>query len=167
MPCGLSSRTFSRNQCWRLLLVIVVLPPLIATPIQYGYSDNLPLSGESRVNSCISAATLSDFKAGLEGLAATVTGRTEVPPEFIQRYFAECTLEGAQELLTKSGFDAEELNPSSNNSEMKKGTRRLILAEKTVRPLSLHAASLNCRFILRIGQSGTLAIQGFFYFDAP
>jgi hypothetical protein len=76
-------------------------------------------------------------------------------------------LEGAQELLIKSGFDAGELDPASNNSEMKKGTRRLVLAEKNIRPFSLRAASLNCRFILRISQSGTLAIQGFFYFDAP
>lgn len=144
----------------------VLLALLIFTQTKYAYSDN-PASGVSKVNSCVTDATLSDFKASLERFSAKVTGRTEIPDEFIRQYFAECTLEGAQELLVKSGFDAGELDPASNNSEMKKGTRRLVLAEKNIRPFSLRAASLNCRFILRISQSGVLAIQGFFYFDAP
>jgi hypothetical protein len=150
---------------WRTRFA-VLLALLVTTQIKHAYS-NSTTPGVSKVNSCVSATTLSDFKVGLENLAATVTGRTELQPEFIQRHFAECTLEGAQELLTKSGFNAEELDPASNNSEMKKGTRRLVLAEKNIRPFSLRAASLNCRFILRINQSSTLAIQGFFYFDAP
>jgi hypothetical protein len=157
----------SLNQYSRLLSVISLLLPLIAAQIQYGFSDTPLASGVTKVNGCISAATLSNFKADLESLAATVTGRTEIQPEFIQRHFAECTLEGAQELLTKSGFDTGELDPASNNSEVKRGTRRLVLAEKTLRPFSLRAASLNCRFILRTSQSNTTNIQGFFYFDAP
>jgi hypothetical protein len=160
-------KTSTRNQHSRLCFVVSLLPLLIAAQIQHGYSDNSLTPGVVKVNSCISAAALSDFKASLESLAATVTGRTEIQPEFIQRYFAECTLEDAQLLFTKSGFNTEELDPASNNSEKKKGTRRLVLAEKNIRPFSLRAASLNCRFILRISQSGTLAIQGFFYFDAP
>lgn len=138
----------------------------MVTQTQYAYSEKLA-SGVGKVNSCVTDATLSDFKAKLEKLATTVTGRTEIPDEFMRQYFAECTLEGAQELLVKSGFNTEEFDPASNNSEMKKGTRRLVLAEKNIRPFSLRAASLNCRFILRINQTGTLAIQGFFYFDAP
>jgi hypothetical protein len=158
---------FGRGQYSRLYFVISLLPSLIAAQIQYGYSDTPIATGVNKVNGCISAATLSDFKADLGSLAATVTGRTEIQPEFIQRHFAECTLEDAQELLNKSGFDTGELDPASNNSEMKKGTRRLVLAEKNIRPFSLRAASLNCRFILRISQSNTLDVQGFFYFDAP
>jgi hypothetical protein len=161
------SGTFTCRKHSRVYFVLLLLPPLIVAQLQCGYSDNPLTSGVNRVNSCISAATLSDFKADIESLAATITGRTEIQPEFIQRYFSECSLEGAQDLLTKSGFDAGELDPASNNSEMKKGTRRLVLAEKNIRPFNFRDASLNCRFILRISQSNALTVQGFFYFDAP
>jgi hypothetical protein len=143
-----------------------LLAILIVAQIQYAYSVT-PASDAGKVNNCVTDATLSNLKAGLERFAKTVTGRTEIPDEFLRQYFAECTLEGAQALLVKSGFDAGELDPRSNNSETKKGTRRLVLAEKNIRPFSLRAASLNSRFILRIDQSGALNIQGFFYFDAP
>jgi hypothetical protein len=106
-----------------------VLAILIVAQIQYAHSD-APASDASKVNNCVTDATLSNFKAGLEGFAKTVTGRTEIPDEFIRQYFAECAFEGAQALLVKSGFDTGELDPRSNNSEIKKGTRRLVLAEK-------------------------------------
>jgi hypothetical protein len=143
-----------------------LLAILMVAQIQYAYSD-APASDVGKVNNCVTDATLSNFKADLDGFAKTVTGRTKVPDEIIRQYFAECTLEGAQALLVKSGFDAEELDPRSNNSETKKGTRRLVLAEKNIRPFSLLAGSLSSRFILRIDQSDALNIQGFFYFDAP
>jgi hypothetical protein len=118
-----------------------------------------PQPGGSNVNNCRTSA--SDFEAGIKQLSEGVMERTKIPAEFFDRYFAGCSLEAAHELLSRSGYNPGELDPKSNNSERKKGTRRLVVAEKNIRSLSLHP-SLNCRIILRIDQADELRVEGFF-----
>jgi len=99
-------------------------------------------------------------------LSETVRERTEIQSAVLQQYFAGCSLDAARELLLDSGFEAGETDPRSNNNERKRGTRRLVVAEKNLRPFGFHG-SLNCRIILRIEQSNELSTQGFFYLDGP
>src|SRR6185295_10486795 len=53
------------------------------------YAIEIMAPGTSTENIC--SASNSDFEADLKQLADTVTKRTDVPPEFLQRYFAGCT----------------------------------------------------------------------------
>lgn len=92
----------------------------------------------------------SDFGVSLKRLAGTVTQRTDIPPEFLQRYFAGCTIETIESFLAKNGFAAGDSALAFGDKEA--GITRTVLAEKTMQLFGLFV-SLNCRIILKINRS--------------
>lgn len=106
----------------------------------------------------------SDLEAGLKQLAETVTQRTEIPSEFLQKYFAGCTIAKAGEFLSKSGFAIGDSAPAFGDKEA--GITRTVLGEKMMQRFG-QLVSLNCRIILQINSSNALNVRGFFYFDGP
>jgi hypothetical protein len=147
----------------RSRFVVALLTLLITTQTQHAYSDN-PAPGTSTVNTC--NPSNSDFEAGLKQLAETVTDRTDIPPDFLQKYFTGCTIEKAREFLNKSGFRAGKPEPEFDDSEPKKVIPRTIVAGKTMRSFD-QLVSLNCRIVLENDASNGLSVFGFFYFDGP
>jgi hypothetical protein len=137
---------------------------LALTEIPRAYSIDVSAPGSSNMNNC--NASISDFEAGLRRLAETVTEKTEISPEFLQKYFVGCTREKAREFLNKSGFRAGEPEPESDHSEPSKVIPRSIVAGKTMRSVD-QLVSLNCRIILENDASNGLRVFGFFYFDGP
>ncbi len=144
----------------RLSLVSV----LVLTQTPTAYSIEVSTAGVSTVNNC--SASNSDFEAGLKQLAETVTDRTDIPSEFLQRYFAGCTIEKAREFLNKSGFRAGKSEPEFDDSEPKKVIPRTIVAGRTMQSFD-RLVSLNCRVVLKNDASNGLSVFGFFYFDGP
>jgi hypothetical protein len=144
----------------RLSLVSV----LVLTQTPAAYSIEVSKAGVSTVNNC--NASSSDFEADLKRLADTVTDRTDIPTEFLQKYFTGCTIEKAREFLNKSGFQAGKPKPEFDDSEPKKVIPRTIVAGKTMRSFE-HLVSLNCRIVLENNASNGLSVFGFFYFDGP
>jgi hypothetical protein len=108
------------------------------------------------MNNC--SASNSDFEAGLKQLAETVMQRTEIPSEFLQRYFAGCTIEKAGEFLAKSGFATGDSPPAFGDKEA--GIIQKILGEKIMQESGL--VSLNCRIVLRNYASNGLSILASF-----
>jgi hypothetical protein len=142
-----------------LLISILVLTQ---TPPAYSIEASAP--GTSNVSNC--SASNSDFGADLKRLSDTIEESADIPPEFLKKYFAGCTIEKARELLNKSGFRAGEPEPEFDDSEPKKVIPRTIVAGKTMR-LFDKLVSLNCRIILENDASNGLSVVGFFYFDGP
>src|SRR5206468_3959824 len=106
----------------------------------------------------------SEFEADLKRLAETVTDRTEIPPEFLLKYFAGCTIEAGAEFLARSGFDTGASAPAFGDKEA--GITRKMLGEKMMQRFG-PLVSLNCRIVLRNYASNELRVFGFFYFDGP
>jgi hypothetical protein len=117
--------------------------------------------GTGNVNNC--NGSNSDFEADLKRLTETITERKDIPSEFLQRYFADCTIEKTGEFLAKSAFDTGDSDPAFDHKE--RGITRTILAEKTVQLFGM--VSLNCRIVLQDYNSNTSRAYGFFYFDGP
>jgi hypothetical protein len=144
---------------WHVALSLISV--LALTQMPPAYSTEVSGPGTSDVNNC--SALNSDFETGLKQLAETVTERTEIPSEFLQRYFARCTIERAEEFLAKNRFDTGESAPAFG--DRKAGITRTVLAEKIMKQSGL--VSLNCRIILDDKASSGLDVHGFFYFDGP
>ena len=142
----------------RLSLISV----LVLTQPPTAYSIEVSRAGVSTVNDC--NASNSDFEAGLKQLAETVTDRTDIPPEFLQRYFAGCTIEKIQEFLAKTGFVTGDSAPAFGDREA--GITRAVIAARMMKDLG-QLVSLNCRIILQTKSSNALDVYGFFYFDGP
>jgi hypothetical protein len=141
----------------RLSLISV----LALTQMPRAYSIEVSPPGPSNMNDC--NASNSDFETDLKRLADAVTERTDIPSEFLQRYFAGCTIEKAGEFLAKSGFSTGGSPPAFGDKEA--GVTRKILGEKIM--LESGLVSLNCRIVLRNYASNGLQVYGFFYFDGP
>ena len=135
---------------------------LVLTQMPTAYSVEVSAGGVSAVNKC--NAPNDDFEADLKRIAETVTDRTEISPEFVQRYFAGCTIEKIQEFLAKNRFVTGELAPAFGDREA--GITRTVIAAKMVQDLG-PLVSLNCRIILQTKSSNALDVHGFFYFDGP
>jgi hypothetical protein len=83
------------------------------------------------VNNC--NASKSDFEADLKRLSDTIEEPADIPSEFLQRYFAGCTIEKIQEFLTKNGFVTGDSAPAFGDKEA--GTTRTVLAERMMQDL--------------------------------
>jgi hypothetical protein len=142
----------------RLSLISV----LVLTQTPTAYSIEVSAAGVSTVNTC--NASNSDFEADLKRLSETLEEPAKIPSEFLQRYFAECTIEKIQEFLAKNGFVTGESAPAFGEREA--GITRTVLAEKMMQDLG-QLVSLNCRIILQTKSSNALDVHGFFYFDGP
>jgi hypothetical protein len=129
-----------------------------------GYPVGASASGSGNVNNC--NASNSDFGTNLKRLSDTIEESADIPPEFLQKYFAGCTIEKARELLNKSGFRAGEPKPEFDDGEPKKVIPRTLVVGKTMRQFD-NLVSLNCRIILENDASNGLSVFGFFYFDGP
>jgi hypothetical protein len=140
-------------------LSLISVLALTQTPPAYSIEASAP--GANSVSNC--SASNSDFEAGLKQLAETITERTEIPSELLQRYFAECTIEQIREFLAKNGFDTGDSPPAFGDREA--GITRTVLAEKIMQQSRL--VSLNCRIILDKKASNGLSVDGFLYFDGP
>jgi hypothetical protein len=137
---------------------------LVLTQTTRAYSIEVSAPGTSNVSNC--SASNSDFGADLKQLAETIKESADIPPEFLRRHFAGCTIENARELLVKNDFAADKLGPQFDAGEPEKVIPRRMMAEKTIRPIGRHG-SLNCRIILQTDPSNRVSGQGFFYFDGP
>lgn len=92
--------------------------------------------------------------------------------EDINQYFYDCTLNEAEILLAKSGFATERYQPDLIAYEKRRGTLRLVLAEKQLRAIVSDATgqvigSVNCRFTLRETPEMPLDVEGLIYGDTP
>lgn len=139
----------------------VLISVLVLTQSPPAYSIELSAPGTSNVNNC--SPSNSDFEADLKQLVETITMRTDIPSEFLQKHFAGCTIEKAGEFLTKSAFDTGDSAPAFGDKEA--GITRTILAEKTIQQFGM--VSLNCRIILQNYGPNARRVYGFFYFDGP
>jgi hypothetical protein len=144
--------------------LVLLLAVLCTAQTQRAYSQSAP--GVSGVNDCTTDFADSDLKAGLRKLAETVTEKTAIPAEFLDRHFAACTIENARKLLVKNGFAADELGPEFDDSKPEKVIPRTMMTEKTIRLIGQHG-SMNCRIIFQTDPSNRVSVQGFFYFDGP
>jgi hypothetical protein len=142
----------------RLSLVSV----LVLTQMPTAYSIDVSAGGVSAVNKC--NASNSDFEADLKRLPDTIEESTDIPAEFLQKYFAGCTTEKIQEFLAKNGFVTGESAPAFGDREA--GITRTVIAERMMQDLG-QLVSLNCRIILQTKSSNALDVNGFFYLDGP
>jgi hypothetical protein len=134
---------------------------LALTQTPSAYSIEVSPRETTTVNNC--SAPRSDFESDLKRLADAVKERTEIPSEFLERYFAGCTIEKIQEFLAKNRFDTGVSAPAAGDK--KAGIIRTVLAEKMMEQSGL--VSLNCRILLDDKASQGLHVHGFFYFDGP
>jgi hypothetical protein len=144
----------------RLSLIVV----LALTQTPRAYPIEASARGINKVNNC--DGSKSDFKADLKRLSDTIEQEQDIPKEFLQRHFSECTIENARELLVKNGFAAAKLGPEFEDGEPRKVIPRRMMTEKTIRPIGQYG-SLNCRIILQTDRSNRVSGEGFFYFDGP
>jgi hypothetical protein len=138
-----------------------LISALVLTQTSRVFSIEVSAPGTSNVNNC--NASNPDFETSLKQLADAVTERTDIPSEFLQKYFAGCTIEKAGEFLTRSGFATGDSPPAFGDKEA--GITRKILGEKIMQESG--PVSLNCRIVLRNYGSNVLHVYGFFYFDGP
>jgi hypothetical protein len=136
-----------------LILALLLTQTLPAYPIE------VSTPGVSACN-----ASTSDFEADLQRLSDTIKRHQDIPREFLQRYFAGCTIEKIQEFLAKNGFATGESAPAFGDREA--GITRTVLAERGMQ-LFGQLVSLNCRIILQTKSSNALDVHGFFYLDGP
>jgi hypothetical protein len=139
---------------------LIAILALTQAPPAYSIEPSAP--GASNVDNC--SPSNSDFGADLKRLAETVTDRTEIPPEFLQKYFAGCTIEAGAEFLARNGFDTGASGPAFGDKEA--GITRKMLGEKMMQRFG-PMVSLICRIVLRNYASNELSVDGFFYFDGP
>jgi hypothetical protein len=151
-----------RMQSYLVLLLAVLCP----AQAQRAYSDESSAPGVSSVNDCTTDSADSDLKAGLRKLAETVTEKTAIPAEFLERHFAGCTIENARKLLVKNGFAADKLGPEFDDGKPEKVIPRRMMTAKTIRLIGQHG-SLNCRIIFQTDPSNRVSVQRFFYLDGP
>jgi hypothetical protein len=135
---------------------------LALTQIPRAYSIEASARETSNVNNC--NASNSDFGADLKRLSDTIEEPADIPSEFLQRYFAGCTIEKIQEFLTKNGFVTGDSTPAFGDKEA--GITRTVLAERMMQDLG-QLVSLHCRIILQTKSSNALDVHGFFYVDGP
>lgn len=147
----------------RLSLISVLV--LTQSPSAYSIEISAPRTGN--LSNC--SASNSDFQAGLRQLAETLPERADLPSEFLQKYFAGCTIEKAREFINKSGFRAGKPEPEFDDSEPRKVILRTIVAEKTMRGFRMpgfnQLFSITCRIILENDASNGLSVDGFCYFE--
>jgi hypothetical protein len=141
---------------WPLISILV----LTQTPA--AYSIEVFAQGANTKDRC--STSNSGFEADLKQLADSTTKRTDIPSEFLQRYFAGCTIEQIQEFLAKNRFATGDSAPAFGDREA--GITRTVLAERGMQ-LFGQLVSLNCRIILHTKSSNALDVHGFFYFDGP
>jgi hypothetical protein len=141
---------------------VALISILVLTQTPAAYSIEVFAQGANTENRC--SASNSDFEAGLKRLAETVTDRAEIPPEFLQKYFAGCTIEAGAEFLARSGFDTGASASAFDDKEA--GITRKMLGEKMMQRFG-PLVSLICRIGLRNYASNELRVFGFFYFDGP
>jgi hypothetical protein len=137
-------------------LVLAQIPP--------AYPIDVFAQGASTQNNC--NACTSAFEADLKRLSDTIKRAQDIPKEFLERHFSECTIENARNLLVKNGFDAEELGPEFDASDPAKVIPRRMMTEKNIRQIGLYG-SLNCRIILQTNTLNRVKAEGFYYFDGP
>jgi hypothetical protein len=159
--CQLPTKAIARLVPYCAAALISVLALTQTLPV---YSTEVPAAGTSNVNNC--NASNSDFGADLKRLSDTIEESTDIPPEFLQKYLAGCTIEKARELLNKSGFRAGEPEPEFDDSEPRKVIPRTLVVGKTMRGFD-QLVSFNCRIVLKNDASNGLSVFGFFYFDGP
>jgi len=157
--CQLSTKAIARfAPCCAVALISV----LALTQTPPAYSIEVSAAGTSNVNNC--NASNSDFGADLKRLSDAIEEPADIPPEFLQKYFAGCTIEKIQEFLAKNGFATGESAPAFGERET--GITRTVLAERMMQDLG-QLVSLNCRIILQTKSSNALDVHGFFYLDGP
>jgi hypothetical protein len=141
---------------------VALISILVLTQTPAAYSIEASAQGANTENSC--SASNSGFEADLKQLAETIATRTDIPSEFIQKYFAGCTIEAGAEFLARSGFDTGASAPAFGDKEA--GITRKMLGEKMMQRFG-PLVSLICRIVLRNYASNELRVFGFFYFDGP
>ena len=114
------------------------------------------------MNNC--NASSSDFGSDLKRLSETLEEPAEIPSEFLQRHFSECTIENIQKFLAENGFVTGDSAPAFGEREA--GITRTVIAEKMMQDLG-QLVSLHCRIILQTKSSNALDVHGFFYLDGP
>jgi hypothetical protein len=144
----------------RLLLISVLV--LAQTPPAYPIEAST--KGVSTVNNC--DISKSDFRADFKRLSDSIKRGQDIPKEFLERHFSECTIENARKLLVRNGFAADELGPEFDDSEPAKVIPRTMMAAKGIRHIG-QLGSFNCRIILQTDTSKRVKAEGFFYFDGP
>lgn len=111
-------------------------------------------------------ASNDDFGADFKRLSDTIKRNQDIPEEFLERHFADCTIENARNLLVQNGFAAEELGPEFDENKPEKVLPRRMMAAKGIRRIG-PLGSFNCRIILQTDNSKRVKAEGFFYFDGP
>ena len=144
----------------RLSLISVA----VLTQTSSAYPIEVSTPGVSTVNNCDIAK--SDFKADFKRLSDSIKRMQDIPKEFLERHFSDCTIENARKLLVKNGFAADELGPEFDNNEPEKVIARRMMAAKGIRRIG-QLGSFNCRIILQTDTSKRVKAEGFFYFDGP
>jgi hypothetical protein len=140
---------------------IAILAPTQTLP---AYPAEVSAPGTSSMNSCNDSS--ADFEVALKRLADTVTERTEIPPDLLQRYLGGCTIETARDFLNRSGFDAGKPAPGLDDGASHKAIPGTIVTEKGMQ-LFGRLVSLNCRIVLKSDATDRLSFFGFLYFDGP
>jgi hypothetical protein len=140
----------------------VLISVLVLTQSPPAYPIELSAPGTSNVNNC--SPSNSDFGADLKRLSDTIEESADIPPEFLQKHFAGCTIEKIQEFLAKNGFATGDSAPALGDREA--GITRSVIAARMMKDLG-QLVSLNCRIILQTKSSNALDVHGFFYFDGP
>jgi hypothetical protein len=144
------------------VIALALILILVLTRILPAYPVEMSAPGVSNVNNC--NASNSDFGPDLKRLSDTIEESADIPSEFLQRYFARCTIEKIQEFLAKNGFVTGESAPAFGDREA--GITRTVIAERMMQDLG-QLVSLHCRIILQTKSSNALDVHGFFYADGP
>jgi hypothetical protein len=155
----MSAKAITRSAPYCAVALISIL---VLTQTPAAYSIEVFAQGANTEDRC--STSNSGFEADLKHLAETTTKRTDIPSEFLQRYFAGCTIEKIQEFLAKNRFATGESAPAFSDREA--GITRTVLAERGMQHFG-QLVSLNCRIILQTNSSNALDVHGFFYFDGP
>lgn len=155
----LSARGITRlaPHCVGALIAILAL-----TQTPPAYSIELSAPGASNVDNC--NPSNSDFGADLKRLSDTLEEPADIPPEFLQKYFAGCTIEKIQEFLAKNGFTTGDSAAAFGDREA--GITRTVIAARMMQDLG-QLVSSHCRIILQTKSSNALDVHGFFYLDGP
>jgi hypothetical protein len=157
--CQLPTKAIARLAPYCAAALISVLALTQTLPV---YSTEVPAAGTSNVNNC--NASNSDFGADLKRLSDTLEEPADIPPEFLQKYFAGCTIEKIQEFLAKNGFTTGDSAPAFGDREA--GITRTVIAARMMQDLG-QLVSSHCRIILQTKSSNALDVHGFFYLDGP
>jgi hypothetical protein len=141
---------------------VALISTLGLTQTPAAYSIEVFAQGANTEDRC--STSNSGFEADLKQLAESTAKMTDIPSEFLQRYFAGCRIEQIQAFLAKNGFATGDSVPAFGDREA--GITRTVLAERGMQHFG-QLVSLNCRIILQNKSSNDLDVHGFFYFDGP